>query len=263
MRPKPLLLALMLTAAFQRQGMAQADPAAQGARSAALGGCFLGLSDGWAQGATMDTTARFCAALDYAQHLHRPEMADKQLALRMALGSLHGAALAAYCHTGDALYHRQQLAAALNVGVAPRVTVGVGGWLVRHASADPHYDPISHLGAAALAKAEPWQGVSLGLMAYLPADEPRRVGARASLSYQPATQWIAVVEADCATRLDVAAGIEYTLMGQFVLRAGFSTLRHSLTFGFAWQAGRMGLHLAAASHPALGLSPHLSAHYAL
>jgi hypothetical protein len=66
---------------------------------------------------------------------------------------------------------------------------------------------------------------------------------------------------DFRKHLDVKAGIEYEIAGQFSVRAGFGSQPETLSLGFAYTGTRWKTEVAFLFHPVLGLSSAIGVSY--
>ena len=59
----------------------------------------------------------------------------------------------------------------------------------------------------------------------------------------------------------VRAGVEYRVVENAAIRAGFGSVPGTYTFGFGWKVKTFLIDMAAAYHPILGFNPHVSLTY--
>jgi hypothetical protein len=57
------------------------------------------------------------------------------------------------------------------------------------------------------------------------------------------------------------AGVEYRVVENAAIRAGFGSVPGTYTFGFGWKVKTFLIDMAAAYHPILGFNPHVSLTY--
>ena len=196
-------------------------------------------------------------AIGYRHAFLAEAMADKDIDLLLPLSS--GTVAAAYRHHGNLDYHEQQLAVAYAMHVGRGVHVGVAARWLHLGTADPHYEPLSFIGADAMVRFEPHSSLGIMLLAgSRPWDERRPWRAHAQLAFRPIASWTTLIEAESEERLRLRAGMQYLYHNSLALRAGFSTAPLALTFGAGFRVGRMQLDLAVETHRWLGITPQTS-----
>ncbi len=210
-------------------------------------------------------------AIGYRHAFLAEAMADKDIDLLLPLSS--GTVAAAYRHHGNLDYHEQQLAVAYAMHVGRGVHVGVAARWLHLGTADPHYEPLSFLGADAMVRFEPHSSLGIMLLAgSRPWDERRPWRAHAQLAFRPIASWTTLIEAESEERLRLRAGMQYLYHNSLALRAGMQYLYHNslalragfstaplvLTFGAGFRVGRMQLDLAVETHRWLGITPQTS-----
>ncbi|MHA6247005.1 hypothetical protein ACXYMU_03645 [Pontibacter sp. CAU 1760] len=95
-------------------------------------------------------------------------------------------------------------------------------------------------------------------------DERLPTVMKAGMAYQPTPRLTLVAETEkhIDHAADLRAGVEYALLARkFLLRSGFGTLTHQLSFGAGFRARQLQVDYAFGSFTPLGSSHHLSVSY--
>ncbi len=243
---RSLLVLLSLLAAFPVASMAQFTAVPIDARSGAMGGCIVPLSD-----------SNIHLSVGYRQGFLVDGMSTRSIAAATPLG--HRGRLAAfYTHFGDPDYHEQQASAAYSLSLSDAISVGIYGLYSYVGTADSYYASLHYLdaGASFVARIKKHS-------AYLVAgsrrwDQYRPWMMRAGVVYRPLRTLLTLVEIDVESRTRFRGGIEYAYRSGIMLRGGIATNPISLTFGAGYQGNHYHIDLSTEVHSTLGLSPQIT-----
>lgn len=253
---------------------AQFDHSAQGARSAALGGSFIALSDLWSNvdnlaGAAFSSASHAEIGISYSRP-HWLDLSHQNVAATIHAGK--GAVIANLSNWGNADYQESKITAGYAIRVMSGLSIGIGGHLLTTNINDNYYTPQP-----------PVLTMSAGIQ--YRSDDQFCIGARifnpgfSSLRTESDTKIPVVMNVGCVYRLTetlsatveiekniylhhtTRLGIEYVYRKQFSARMGFSTYPSTWSFGlgYIWQS--FNIDMSAVLHTYLGLTPQLSASY--
>lgn len=234
------LIALCGTAYGQYQNTAH------GARSSAMGGCIV----------PDDTVRRL--TVDYRRTYMLAEMSDKGVEAVWPTGRI-GIAGASYSRYGSSGYREQNATAGYALRVAPWLKVGVAAHYMHVGTSDAYYEPKQWLAATAGMQATLDGRLYFTLLGGTrPWAIQRPWRAHAQVAYRPASQVLAVVEAESEDRIRMRFGMEYNYSGLLFFRAGFATNPLTAAFGLGVKYRWLSIDIGVETHRVLGMTPHTS-----
>lgn len=217
-----------------------------GARSSAMGGCFM----------PDDTVRRL--SVDYRCPWLLPDMADKSIEAVWPTGQL-GILGASYSRTGGKDYREQRTTAGYAIDVAPWMKVGVAAHYMHIGTSDAYYEPRQWLAATAAVQAALSEHVCLTLLGGTrPWDGRRPWRAHAQMAYRPVTHMVTLIEAESEERMRLRLGMEYQYQGMLFFRGGLATNPLTATFGVGLRYRWIGIDISAETHRSLGITPQTS-----
>ena len=210
-----------------------------------MGGCLLAEPD--------STFIQIGYNCPYRLH----DMAERTLAYSQRI-SRRGTLKANLLYQGN--HDRNQCQAAL--GYLTRITrhlhVGIEAEWLHTGIGDAHYESHNRLAARAtlMAQAGPVRLTLHG--GNRPLDPHRRYEYHLQCAWQPSPSLLAVAEVASEERWRLRTGLEYRFERLFYLRVGAQSAPWRATGGLGLRYRHYAIDFAAESHPALGLTPHLS-----
>jgi hypothetical protein len=261
-----LLLAIFSCFLLNTRAFAGGDPWPVGGRASGIASTAVTLTDGW-------SLVNNPAGLAGINQLHLMFAYDNRfgiaglqsIAAGMAMPLKHGCVGLSVQKLGDALYSEQMAGIAFShkiahvqLGIkASYVQIHVGDLATKGALA-MEFGGIATITPQLFFGAHVYNFNQAKLAAYQ--DERMPAVMKAGLSYRPITQLMLNLEAgkDIDFPATVKAGIEYQIIKHFYLRTGISTRPGMGHFGMGLHKKKFHFDYALRTHPALGLSHHVS-----
>lgn len=224
-----------------------------GARSMALGGASLTMSDGWSGANNVAGLGHLHATeigAAYAHHFFLPGVLNASFALAFPLGG--GAFALNATSIGYQGYSNSHFGVGYGRSLSDVFALGaqINGI---HLNIGPGYGSRTILVGCIGALFSPNEQLRLGVLVYNPtrtkmsafADErvPTRFSLGAAQQYGEKVTLLVQVDKDLQYPLHVSAGLEYQLLDQLFLRMGVSTLNRSFAFGIGFKRGTWAIDL--------------------
>lgn len=259
-----LLMAVPLFAQFEFPSM--------GARSAAMGGVRVALTDAvsamWNLSALSVVDAP-TVSLAARGSVKNTGLGYASLAAAAPLGV--GTASATAVHFGDADYNEQQLSAGYALLLSDAISLGVAFHYLHSGTSDPYYDPLHRVTFSLAMQYRISELLTVGFQTFNPLaviaenDDAVRLPATVAVgvAYRLTDELLGVAELykNIYYRPSLRFGLEYLFLDVYLARVGVATAPVVYTFGLGMERERFGVALAAQVHSLLGMSPQLEAHY--
>lgn len=234
---------------------------AQDARSAALGGCFVGSRTPLA--ATVWPGDSAAVALGVSGGYGLAPLTTARLGASTPLGSLALGSLA-LAAGGDAAMHELRMGAAFAMQLTPQLALAAEGRFLRLASDDAHYPATGRLAATAAMRWCPSARLLLeGRVGFWPDYDRTAPVALVGMAYSALRGLTVVVEGGMDRRPALRAGAEYWLADAIAARMGVAAWPLRASFGIGFRHRSMQLDLSAVRHTVLGYTTDLSIAIAL
>ncbi|MBR1850456.1 MAG: hypothetical protein IJ789_03685 [Bacteroidales bacterium] len=208
--------------------------------------------------------------LAYVRPFALKELAYKSFTFISPVGEF-GVTAAAYSHSGNATFNQQYTSAGYAMHLGRDIALGLTLNYFYTGADDPHYNSLRMLSATISLAARPAEGLTVDFNLFNPyavsfgAEQRAQSPALATLgaSYRVAPQLLARVQIDkeLTSKLQVRAGLEYTFLEHFKLRAGVANEPLVYAFGMAVDWDGYGVDLAAQLHPVLGFTPQVASYF--
>ncbi len=242
-----------------------------GARSAALGGASVTLSDLWS---TQNNQAGLAQidSLEVGVYAERKFLLP-QLGYNAFAGVLPikgGTFGLSYSRFGYSKYNENKVGLAFAKKLGEHISAAVQlNYLSKYIG--DGYGKNGTLAAEFGIQAKLVKGLTLGAHVFNPtraksADYnkekiPTLIKFGVQYAFSEKVFWAVETEKDIYYKANFKTGIEYRVIPQFYLRGGFSTLPNMSSFGFGVHLKNFKLDLAANYHEQLGFTPHLGLSY--
>lgn len=240
-----------------------------GARSAAMGGCTVGVDEAAAIAGAAFAESPW-VALSYSQSYLLKGLANSTLATIVPTGE-SGAVVAGYSYYGSSVYNEQQASAGYALRLTRSIAVGATLNYLHSGTSDPYYTPQNLVTAAVAVEVRPSESVAFGLHLFNPlavryvTETEARVPAvaNAGVVYHPVPELTTAlhIEKDLYSKPRFMAGLEYGFVERFFIRTGVATapIVYSFGFGLTWPHYRADF--AVQVHQTLGVTPQVSVYY--
>lgn len=263
----PYFLLLVYVTAWVSASAQFAQPI--GARSAAMGGCTVGVDEAAAVAGAAFAESPW-VALSYSQSYLMKGLAYSTLSAVVPVGG-SGALVAGYSHYGSTVYNEQQAAMGYALRLTRTIAVGTTLNYLHSGTSDPYYTPQNLVTAAVAVEVRPSESVAFGLHLFNPlavkyaTETEVRVPAIANVGvvYRPVPELTTAlqVEKNLYSQPRFMAGLEYGFVEHLFIRTGVATapIVYSFGFGLAWPHYKADF--AVQVHQTLGVTPQLSVYY--
>jgi hypothetical protein len=268
---KIILCCLVLLNALSLSIFASNDNITLGARSAALGGASVTLSDLWSTQNNQAGLARM-DSIEFGVYAERkfmlPELGYNAFAGVVPIkGGTFGLS---YSRFGYSKYNENKVGLAFAKKLGERISAAVQlNYLTKYIGDGYGRNAafVAEFGIQAILV----KGLTLGAHVFNPtraksADYnkekiPTSIKVGLQYAFSDKIFWAIESEKDIYYKANFKTGIEYRVIPQFYLRGGLSTRQNMSSFGFGVLLKKFKLDLAATYHEQLGFSPHLGLSY--
>ncbi len=182
----------------------------------------------------------------------------------LAIPSGHSAAGIYYSCFGFSDFKRETIGLASGVKLSPNLSAGIETDLftTRSAGNFKDYYQISFQGGILFSFNE---NIQAGICIFNPVPNsirkipvPSSISAGAGMLLHSNLYICILAEMTAGSNICFRSGFEYTAGKKFKLRGGYSTAKHTFSFGAGWITGRALIDLAFTTHPQLGITSALS-----
>ncbi|MBQ9638251.1 MAG: hypothetical protein IJV22_01670 [Bacteroidales bacterium] len=238
-----------------------------GARSVALGGCSLALSDLWSASENVVALAdasHVAAGVAVRSNYLLPNLSQMALSMVVPTGRDFGLGLS-YLHAGLDAYSRGRAVLGAAHRLGQRWTVAASYYYDYEHFVDVVYETQRHHGVGVSMRFSPsheW-GATIRWRLPLRNEAVSQSVLDAAVNYRLLPRLLLVAQADYASRFGVAlrTGVEYTGLSPLALRVGYSSNPSQLSFGLGYKATHFVVDVAALYHTVLGVTPLVSLWY--
>ena len=271
MRKKCLIFTIFLATFFG--GVSQFTFPVCGARSSALGGNTVALSDFWS---AMDNVAgltnisSFDIGVAFSNNFALAELSSKTVAIASPLSKTNAIGLK-YTHIGSSLYFEQMIALEFAQMIGQKISLGIELDYLNCGTSDVFYDEYHLFTFATAIRLYPSKNLVIGFYVFNPTsiaannDYSQYVPAIMKLGteYQITPDFAAYmeIEKNMLAKECVKTGVEYRFFKHFYARVGFASNPMIYSFGIGVEHNEWFFDFSSQVHTALGISPSISMHH--